>query len=91
MIPAYNSEQFLSATVASVFAQTVQPDEVIVVDDGSTDGTPALLQSLREVYPLRVITKENGRQARARNDGIAAARTARATTRWAATSWTCTC
>jgi len=74
VIPAYNAEQFLSATVASVFAQTVPPDEVIVVDDGSTDGTPALLQSLREVYPLRVITKQNGRQARARNDGIAAAR-----------------
>jgi len=74
VIPAYNAERFLSATVASVFAQTVLPDEVIVVDDGSTDGTPALLRSLREDYPLRVITRENGRQARARNDGVAAAR-----------------
>jgi glycosyltransferase involved in cell wall biosynthesis len=74
VIPAYNAERFLSATVASVFAQTVLPDEVIVVDDGSTDGTPALLRSLRENYPLRVITRENGRQARARNDGVAASR-----------------
>ena len=74
MIPAYNAERFLSATVASVFAQTVPPDEVIVVDDGSTDGTPALLERLSETYPLRTMRRDNGGQARARNDGVAAAR-----------------
>jgi glycosyltransferase involved in cell wall biosynthesis len=74
VIPAYNAERFLSATVASVFAQIVAPDEVIVVDDGSKDGTPALLERLSESYPLRLIRKDNGGQARARNDGIAAAR-----------------
>jgi glycosyltransferase involved in cell wall biosynthesis len=74
VIPAYNAERFLSATVASVFAQTVPPDEVIVVDDGSTDGTPALLERLGETYPLRTMRRDNGGQARARNDGVAAAR-----------------
>ena len=74
VIPAYNAERFLSATVASVFAQTVPPDELIVVDDGSTDGTPALLERLSETYPLRTMRRDNGGQARARNDGVAAAR-----------------
>ena len=39
LIPAYNAARFLNEALASVFAQSRPPDEVIVVDDGSTDGT----------------------------------------------------
>lgn len=39
IIPVYNGERFLAQALESVFAQQLQPSEVIVVDDGSTDGT----------------------------------------------------
>jgi glycosyltransferase involved in cell wall biosynthesis len=39
VIPAYNATIFLPRCLKSVFAQTLKPDEVIVVDDGSTDNT----------------------------------------------------
>lgn len=45
VIPAYNSERFIAATLDSVFAQTYRPIEVIVVDDGSTDKTAEVVKS----------------------------------------------
>ena len=73
VIPAYNVAGFLSETLQSVFAQTVQPHEVIVVNDGSPD-TPTLEAALapfrdRIVY----LTQENRGLSGARNTGIAAA------------------
>jgi glycosyltransferase involved in cell wall biosynthesis len=46
VIPAYNAEQFMARCLASVFAQTLQPHEIIVVDDGSTDGTAQVAEKL---------------------------------------------
>jgi len=45
LIPTYNSEKTICRALSSVFAQTLQPIEVIVVDDGSTDGTVSLVNS----------------------------------------------
>ncbi len=45
LIPTFNSEQCICRALASVFAQTLQPIEIIVVDDGSTDGTVPLVKS----------------------------------------------
>jgi glycosyltransferase involved in cell wall biosynthesis len=45
IIPAYNSSSTIQETLDSVLRQTVQPDEVLVMDDGSTDGTAALVSS----------------------------------------------
>ena len=72
VIPAYNDEGFLAATIESVLAQTYRPLEVVVVDDGSSDGTVALARSFGD--PVRVVEQENKGPAGARNTGFAAAR-----------------
>ena len=68
VIPAFNAAAFIEATLESVFSQTHLPDEVIVVDDGSTDHTVKVLAK----YPVKVIRQANGGPARARNTGILA-------------------
>ena len=69
IIPAYNAEPFLARTLASVFNQTHPPTEVIVVDDGSADGTSKVALN----YPVKLICQKNGGPAKARNAGILAA------------------
>ncbi|GAB6164120.1 hypothetical protein JCM19992_01200 [Thermostilla marina] len=71
VIPAYNSSRYLGATLRSVFAQTVRPQEIIVVDDGSEDDSAALAESFGP--PVRVIRQENRGESAARNRGIEAA------------------
>ena len=75
VIPVYKVEPYLCRCVDSVLAQTLSDIEVILVDDGSPDGCPAICDRYAEQYPqIRVIHKENGGVSAARNDGIAAAR-----------------
>jgi glycosyltransferase involved in cell wall biosynthesis len=71
IIPAYNAERFIQDTIESVFAQSVQPSEIIVVDDGSTDGTAALLRSYGD--RLHVLSGRRGSAAASRNAGARAA------------------
>jgi glycosyltransferase involved in cell wall biosynthesis len=66
VIPAYNAAHFLPRSLGSVFAQTLQPLEVIVVDDGSTDSTAQVAEQLG----AKVIRQPNAGQAKARNTGI---------------------
>ena len=66
VIPAYNAAAFLPRCLESVFAQTLKPKEVIVVDDGSTDNTAALAAELG----AKVISQANGGISAARNTGI---------------------
>ena len=72
VIPAYNSEALLTEAIASVYDQTIEPSEVIVVNDGSTDGTEALLERLAPALPptFRWFSKPNGGSASARNAGL---------------------
>lgn len=51
VIATYNGEKFLREQLVSVLAQTLLPDEIIVSDDGSTDGTWAILEEYRSKYP----------------------------------------
>lgn len=73
VVPAYNAERTLPATLASIAAQTLADHEVIVVDDGSKDGTGALADGLVSAERGRVVHQVNGGLPAARNAGIAAA------------------
>jgi glycosyltransferase involved in cell wall biosynthesis len=72
VIPAYNAAWCVSRAIDSALAQTVRDFELIVVDDGSTDGTPQLLAGYGA--RIRVLGKANGGLSSARNAGIGAAR-----------------
>ena len=73
VIPAYNAERFILPTLQSILRQTVQDFEIVVVNDGSTDGTLDVLESIGDSR-LRVITRENGGECVARNQGFREAR-----------------
>ncbi len=65
IVPCFNGERFLRRALDSVRAQTLAPDEIFVVDDGSTDRT---LEILAAEYPeARVISQARGGPAKARN------------------------
>jgi glycosyltransferase involved in cell wall biosynthesis len=68
IIPTYNSASFVRQSVESVLRQTYDNFEVIVVDDGSTDNTEAVLLSYKDA--IRYIKKNNGGPSGARNLGI---------------------
>jgi glycosyltransferase involved in cell wall biosynthesis len=71
IIPTYNRKQSLLETLHSLAAQSHPPDryEVVVVDDGSTDGTEAMLTAATFPYPLRYMGQRNQGSAVARNTG----------------------
>lgn len=71
VIPTYNRRGLLGRALASVLAQTHAPDEVIVVDDGSDDGTAAWLG--RDWPSVACVVQENRGVSAARNCGVAAA------------------
>jgi GT2 family glycosyltransferase len=72
VIPVFNGERFLGAAIDSVLGQTRQPVEVIVVDDGSSDGTAQVIA--RYGKRIRSLRQENAGPAAARNAGLALAR-----------------
>jgi teichuronic acid biosynthesis glycosyltransferase TuaG len=67
IVPAYNAARFIEATIQSILAQTHSSIEIIVIDDGSTDKTPAILEKFKN--DLTVITQKNLGVAAARNMG----------------------
>jgi glycosyltransferase involved in cell wall biosynthesis len=72
IMPAYNAERFLGQAIQSVLDQTLQDFEVIVIDDGSTDGTREVVTGFEDPR-IRYIYQDNRGPAAARNTGIAAA------------------
>lgn len=71
IVPVYNVEPYLRRCVDSIFAQTFTDFELILVDDGSPDGCPAICDEYAEKDSrVRVIHKENGGVSSARNAGM---------------------
>ena len=68
ILPVYNGERFLAEALGSVLAQDVPNLDVIVVDDGSTDGTAAILADFGS--KIRVVRQENLGVSAARNRGL---------------------
>jgi glycosyltransferase involved in cell wall biosynthesis len=73
IIPLYNGARWIEQSIRSVLSQTLQPDEFIVVDDGSTDGGAgaAIVERLAKAHPITLLRKPNGGQASARNFAVA--------------------
>lgn len=71
IVPAYNAEAFIERTLESVLAQTYQNLEVIVVDDGSSDRTAAIVREIAQRDPrVTLLEQPNSGVAAARNFGI---------------------
>ena len=75
IVPAFNMELFIEECLRSLFEQTVDGLEIIVVDDGSTDRTRDIVESLvpPQGKSLILISKPNGGLSSARNAGMKAA------------------
>ncbi len=72
IIPTYNRAEYLKRAMTSVLEQTRPPEELIIVDDGSTDYTTEIVQHVagRAEFPVRLLRRENRGAAAARNVGI---------------------
>ena len=71
IIPAYNASQYLDECICSVMSSTYKEFEVLLVDDGSTDGTSDLCDQLADRYPvIKVFHTENRGLSSARNLGM---------------------
>ena len=75
VMPVFNGERFLESAVASVLAQEYEPLELVAVNDGSTDGSGAILDRLAAMdRRVRVVTQENRGHAGAMNAALEHAR-----------------
>lgn len=69
IIPVYNKGEFIAETINSVLKQSYQNFEIIVIEDGSTDGSLGVIQSFHDPR-LRVFSQSNSGVERARNNGL---------------------
>ncbi len=69
IIPAYNAASFIEETIQSIYGQSYPSWEVIIVNDGSTDGTVDIGKSFRDPR-IQIITQKNAGVAAARNKGL---------------------
>ncbi|MCY1389855.1 putative glycosyltransferase EpsE [compost metagenome] len=68
--PCYNAEKYLHAAIESIFAQDYENFEVIIVDDGSTDNSLAMLQDLQKTYDFQLYTQPNQGVSATLNNGL---------------------
>jgi len=72
IIPTFNRKEHLKATLLSLKSQTSKDFEVIIADDGSSDGTADMLNELDVPYPIKHVWQKNSGRSAARNMGIEA-------------------
>src|SRR5690348_3578656 len=72
IIPARNAAQFICESIESVLEQTLQPCEILVIDDGSIDGTAAIVEKFGS--PIRLLKQKHQGVSAARNLGVREAR-----------------
>lgn len=71
VIPAYNVERYIEACIQSVIEQTYVNREIVIVDDGSTDGTLSIIRRYSSIYPyITVLEQTNKGPALARKAGL---------------------
>lgn len=70
IMPSYNHSAYVDRAIQSVLAQTYNAVEIIVIDDGSTDGSPELLRSLSEKHGFTLICQPNAGVCKTLNRGI---------------------
>lgn len=72
VVPSYNHERFIAATLRSIMKQTLQPAELLVIDDGSTDGSSSIIErTLNEcAFPCEFIARENRGLSTTLNEGF---------------------
>ena len=71
IVPIYNAERYLSACLDSLLAQTAKELQIILVDDGSTDGSLAIAKSYTDRDPrVELYTQPHAGQSAARNEGM---------------------
>ncbi len=68
IVPVYNTERYLEEALSSLLAQTLRPAEIIVIDDGSTDGTPEIARAFGNL--IRYVRQDNAGTSAARNHGL---------------------
>ena len=69
VIPLYNKEASIAQSLKSVLSQEYDDFEVVIVDDGSTDGSVAVVEAMNDPR-IRLIKQENGGPSKARNTGV---------------------
>ena len=74
VIPVYNVENFVNETLLSVKNQISQPDEVILINDGSTDNSSSILSNYKNLYGWKIILTKNQGLGLTRNFGISIAK-----------------
>lgn len=72
IVPVYNNEAHLRRCLDSLVGQTLEGMEIVLVDDGSTDASPAIMRAYAQKYAgrFKIISKANGGQGSARNLGL---------------------
>lgn len=75
IIPVYNGEQYIKRSVESVLQQSIEDIEILILDDGSTDGSLALCREYEKKYPdlIKVFNHPNMGVANTRNKGVSLA------------------
>ena len=73
VVPSYNHAQFIEATLRSIIKQTLPPAELIAIDDGSSDGSQAIIERVFNdcTFPCKLIARENRGLCATLNEGFA--------------------